>query len=117
MRHYMDALCSVPGEVCKRGVVSGAKMASHKFFGVAGCLSGTGTLCPVLAGQTCVSQNRQHNSGVVCKKSRGYSLSSPVASDTDTADVGQRTFSITQGVHILGYLNGGADLLSRGDRR
>lgn len=46
------------------------------------------------------------------KKARGYSISFPVAPDTEAPDVEQRKFSIT--VHILGHLNVGADMLSRG---
>lgn len=31
--------------------------------------------------------------------------------------MGQRTFSVTRAMHVPGYVNGGADLLSRGERR
>lgn len=80
--HYMD------GELCKRRVVDSAERVSYKQFGVAGGSSATETLCSVLAGQTYVSQNGQHNSDDVYKQTKGYSPSSPVATDTDSPDMG-----------------------------
>ncbi len=39
--------------------------------GVASCLSGSRTFCPAFAGQTYVSQDRQHDGGVIYKQARG----------------------------------------------
>lgn len=88
---------SVPGELCKRRMVHSTERVPYKLFGVTGGSSGTKTLCSALAGQTCVSQNRQHVITVIYNQKSRYSLSSSVATDTDAPDIGQRTFSVTQG--------------------
>lgn len=88
-------------------MVDRLERASHKLFGTTGYSSGTETFCPALAGQTCVSQNGQHNIDAVYKQARGYSLFSPVTIVLDTLDIGECTSQV--------HLNGGADLLSRGN--
>lgn len=88
---------SVPRELCKRGVVSDAETEAHKLFGITSCLSSSGTFCPAFAGQTCVSQDRQHDGGVIYKQARGHSLSAAVTTRSEAPDMEQRIFSITQG--------------------
>lgn len=98
---------------CKMGVVDSVERASHQLVGTTGDSSGTETLYPVLAGKTCVSQNGRHNSGVIYRQGRTRSLPLSQLARTLFILCGEHLASL-KAVHVLGHLNGGADLLSRG---
>lgn len=93
------------------GVVDSVETLSHQLFGITGDSSGTETLYPVFAGQTCVSQNGRHNSGVVYR--HGSTRSLPLSQLARTLFIlGGEHLASLKAVHILGHLNGEADLLS-----
>ncbi len=102
------ALCQLSS--VRGGVVRGSEATSHKLFGVAGCLS----LAPQLLRGKHVLVRTDNMTVVSYINRQGGTCSLPLLQLTRKLLMWSKHLASLRAVHVMGHLNGGADMLSRG---